>query len=192
MTAAVAPLSPELATKIRLVVLDVDGVLSDGAIYVGALPDGESVELKRFHIQDGIGVRLLQEAGLQVAVVSGRVSRATEIRARELGIEECHQNAGAQKVPVIRDLHRRLGLGWEETAMLGDDLPDMAVLKKVGLPAVVADATSEVRRVALWQSSRPGGHGAVREFCEALLRARDQWEELVRSYVKEREGDDRG
>lgn len=189
MTHRIPPLSAELAGQIRLVIFDVDGVLSDGTIYVGALPDGESVELKRFAIQDGLGVRLLKEAGMEVAVVSGRVSRATEIRARELDIEECHQEADAFKVPVVEDLQKRLGVTWQETAMLGDDLPDMAVLRRVGLPAVVANATPEVREVAAWQSSRRGGDGAVREFCEALLRATGRWEELVETYVSERSGE---
>jgi 3-deoxy-D-manno-octulosonate 8-phosphate phosphatase (KDO 8-P phosphatase) len=120
------PIAKELAEGVELVILDVDGVLTDGGIYVGALPGGESIELKRFDLQDGVGVKLLQAAGLQVAIVSGRVSRATELRAQELGIEECHQDGGAQKVRVIQDLLDRRGLTWAQVAMLGDDLPDLA------------------------------------------------------------------
>jgi len=184
-------LSPELARKIRLVILDVDGVLTDGAIWVGALPGGESLELKRFDVLDGLGIRMLQWAGIQVSFVSGRVSRATEVRARELDIVECHQDGGAQKVRAIRGILDRLGLEWDQVAMLADDLPDLAVLRRVALPAAVANATGEVRRVALWQGERRGGEGAVREFCEALLKARGEWDGLVEAYVRARDDDGR-
>ena len=187
-----AGLPRELAQRIRLVILDVDGVLTDGGVYMGALPGGETLEMKRFDIQDGFGVKLLQWAGIQVAVVSGRVSRATEIRARELEITECHQDGGAQKVRAIKGILQRNGLEWGQVAMLGDDLPDMAVLRRVGLPAVVANATEEVRRIAVWQASKRGGEGAVREFCEALLKARGDWEAQVEAYVKARSGDQEG
>jgi len=179
----------ELARKIGLVVLDVDGVLTDGGVYLGALPDGESVELKRFDIRDGLGIRFLQMAGIEVAVVSGRVSDATTVRARELEIMECHQDGGAQKIRAITGILERLGMDWSDVAMLGDDLPDLAVLEKVGVPAVVADATEEVRKVAVWQSRASGGRGAVREFCEAILRSRGEWDGLVRAYVAARNGE---
>jgi 3-deoxy-D-manno-octulosonate 8-phosphate phosphatase (KDO 8-P phosphatase) len=182
-------LPAELARNIRLVILDVDGVLTDGGVYVGALPDGEPLELKRFDIQDGLGIRLLQWTGIEVAVVSGRVSRATEIRARELDITECHQDGGAQKVRAIKGIMERSGLDWDQVAMLGDDLPDLAVLRKVGLPAVVANATEEVRNIAAWQGKKRGGEGAVREFCEALLKARGEWEAQVEAYARARSGD---
>jgi 3-deoxy-D-manno-octulosonate 8-phosphate phosphatase (KDO 8-P phosphatase) len=182
------PMELELARRIRLVILDVDGVLTDGGVYVGELPGGEVLEMKRFDIQDGLGVKLLQWAGVEVAVVSGRMSRATEIRARELGITECHQDGGAQKVRVIRRLMSERGLDWGEVAMLGDDLPDLAVLHKVGLPAVVSNATEEARQVSVWQARKAGGRGAVREFCEALLKARGDWETQVEAYVTARSG----
>jgi 3-deoxy-D-manno-octulosonate 8-phosphate phosphatase (KDO 8-P phosphatase) len=172
-------LPEDVARKVRLVVLDVDGVLTDGGVYLGALPDGESLEMKRFDIRDGLGVRLLQWAGIEVAVVSGRISEATAIRARELEIHECHQDGGAQKIKAIRGILERLDLEWDQVAMLGDDLPDLAVLRKVGVPAVVADATDEVREVAIWQGNCPGGRGAVREFCEAILKGRGVWDALV-------------
>jgi 3-deoxy-D-manno-octulosonate 8-phosphate phosphatase (KDO 8-P phosphatase) len=181
-------LSGDLARRIRLVILDVDGVLTDGSVYLGALPDGETLEMKRFDIQDGIGIRMLQRAGIEVALVSGRISRATDIRARELEIVECHQDGAAYKIPAIVDILRRRGLHWSEVAMLGDDLPDMAVLRRVALPAVVGNATPEVREVALWRATKRGGRGAVREFCEALLKARGDWETQVDAYVGARMG----
>jgi len=183
------PLPMEVAKAIKLVILDVDGVLTDGGVYLGALPDGEAVEFKRFDIQDGLGIKLLEWAGIEVAVVSGRVSEATAIRARELGIRECHQDGDAQKVRVIRRMMEARGLEWSQLAMLGDDLPDLAVLRRVGLPAVVGNATDVARRVALWQGEKTGGRGAVREFCEALLMARGEWEEQVEAYACARDGD---
>jgi 3-deoxy-D-manno-octulosonate 8-phosphate phosphatase (KDO 8-P phosphatase) len=188
-TGTADPLPPELARQIRLVVLDVDGVLTDGGVYVGELPDGKSLEMKRFDIQDGLGIRFLQWAGIQVAVVSGRVSEATAIRARELDIVELHQDGGAQKIRAINGILGRSGLDWDQVAMLADDLPDLAVLRRVGIPAVVANATDEVRKVAVWQATRPGGRGAVREFCEAILKGRGEWEGLVERYVAERSGE---
>jgi 3-deoxy-D-manno-octulosonate 8-phosphate phosphatase (KDO 8-P phosphatase) len=190
LTHLTGDLDPDLAQRIRLVILDVDGVLTDGGVYVGALPGGESVELKRFNVPDGLGVRLLQWAGIEVAVVSGRVSQATQIRAQELDIVECHQDGAAQKVPAIADLLQRKGIDWAEVAMLGDDLPDLAVLRRVGLPAAVANAERDVLDVAVWQGNRRGGEGAVREFSEALLRARGDWEEQVEAYVGARSQED--
>jgi 3-deoxy-D-manno-octulosonate 8-phosphate phosphatase (KDO 8-P phosphatase) len=184
------PLPAEVARAVRLVIFDVDGVLTDGGVYQGALPGGEMVELKRFDIQDGLGIKLLEWAGIDVAIVSGRVSEATAIRARELGVRECHQDGGAQKVRIIVDLMEARGIGWDQVAMLGDDLPDLAVLRRVGLPAVVANATDGAREVALWQGEKVGGHGAVREFCEALLKARGEWEEQVEAYIRARSGDE--
>lgn len=185
---SVQALPGTLARAIRLVVLDVDGVLTDGGVYIGELPGGEPLEMKRFDIQDGLGIKLLQWSGMEVVVVSGRHSRATEIRARELGIEERHQDGDAQKVRIIQRLLEERDLDWREVAMLGDDLPDLAVLQRVGLPAVVGNATEEARKLAVWQATRTGGHGAVREFCEALMKARGEWDAQVEAYVRARSG----
>lgn len=176
------------ARRIRLIVLDVDGVMTDGGVYVGATSDGGTVELKRFNVQDGLGIRILQKADLQVALLSGRVSQATSIRAAELGVRDVFQDAGARKVPILRELLDSRGLDWAEVALMGDDLADLPVLRRVGLPATVANAAPEVLRVAVWQSSRRGGEGAVREFVEALLRARGEWTGLIDEYCRERGG----
>ncbi|HEX2189639.1 MAG TPA: HAD family hydrolase [Longimicrobiaceae bacterium] len=176
-----------LARRIRLVVLDVDGVMTDGGIYLGATDSGGRVEMKRFEIQDGLGIRLLQEAGITCAIVTGRESHAVRLRAEELGIVECHQDPSAAKLRIVQGLLERLGVSWEETAFLGDDLPDLAILRRVGLPAAVGNATAEARASAVWQGERRGGHGAVREFAEALLGARGEWAERVESYVRDRE-----
>jgi 3-deoxy-D-manno-octulosonate 8-phosphate phosphatase (KDO 8-P phosphatase) len=182
-----AGIAPEVARRIRLVVLDVDGVMTDGGIYLGATDAGERVELKRFEIQDGLGIRLLQDAGITCAIVTGRESHSVRLRAAELGIAECHQDPTAAKLRIVRDLLERLGVGWDETAFLGDDLPDLAILRRVGLPAAVGNAVPEARSAALWQGERRGGHGAVREFAEALLGARGEWAERVEEYVRDRE-----
>ncbi len=186
MTADAKPIGLEIAGRIRLVIFDVDGVLTDAGVYVGATESGATVELKRFSIQDGVGIKLLQWAGLEVAIVSGRVSQATAIRARELGITECHQEPDARKLRIVVDLLERLGVGWDEVAMLADDIPDLAVLRRVGLKAVVGDATAPVVAIADWRASREGGRGAAREFCDALLAARGELDALIERYVAER------
>lgn len=185
--ALMAPAIPEeLARKIRLVIFDVDGVLTDAGLYVGETDSGEAVELKRFDIQDGVGIKMLMWGGLEVAIVSGRVSQATSIRAADIGIEECHQEPDAHKLRVVERLLERKGVAWEEVAMIADDIPDLAVLRRVGLKAAVANATPHVVRIADWQSTRRGGHGAAREFCDALLEARGDLDDIVERYVEER------
>jgi len=175
-----------LADPIRLVVLDVDGVLTDGGIYLGATRAGERLELKRFEITDGLGIRLLRESGIEVAIVTGRESWAVALRADELGIRECHQDRTAKKLPIVEKLIEQQGISWAETAYLGDDLPDLPVMRKVGLPVAVANAVADVKAVARWTTARPGGYGATRDFAEALLRARGEWVSRVDSYLRER------
>lgn len=179
------PIEPEAARRVGLVVLDVDGVLTDAGIYWTDPVGEEARGIRRFDVRDGLGLYMLHRADLPIALVSGKQSAAVRKRAEELGIDEVHQVAPGRKVAVVRRLLEERDLTWDGVACLGDDLPDLALLRRVGLPAVVADATREVSREAVWRASRPGGHGAVREFCEALLRARGQWRELVESYVTE-------
>lgn len=184
---ALASLDPRLAKRVELVIFDVDGVLTDAGVYMGATEAGEPLELKRFDIQDGVGIKMLMWAGLETALVSGRVSKATTLRAEEIGVE-CHQEPNAFKMPAVEALLERKGIGWDAVAMLGDDIPDLAVLRRVGLPGAVANATAPVRSIAKWTSTKRGGHGAVREFCEALLEARGELEGIIERYVAERSG----
>ncbi|HEX6939133.1 MAG TPA: HAD-IIIA family hydrolase [Longimicrobiales bacterium] len=177
---------PELARRVRLVALDVDGVLTDNGVYIGRTAGGEPVELKKFDITDGIGIRLLVDAGLRVALVSGRESEATRARAEELGIE-CYQDSSARKLPALARLMADHGVGWDEVAFVGDDLADLPALMRVGLPVAVANAVPEVRALARWQTRRRGGDGAVREFAEALLQGRGEWSRLVHAYQRARE-----
>ena len=179
-------IDPQVARSIRLVVLDVDGVLTDGGVYIGARPGQDPIELKRFDIQDGLGVKMLRWAGIEVAIVSGRVSEATTWRAEELGIDECHQDAGAKKLPIVQKLLDARGLGWEEAAMVGDDLADLPVLQRVALPVAVSNAVPEVHAASRWSTEAPGGQGAVREFARELLTVREEWDGLVREYCDAR------
>lgn len=177
-------IDPGLAMRIRLVGLDVDGVLTEGGIYLGDV-NGERLEFKRFDIQDGLGIKMLQLAGIEVAIITGRVSDAVALRARELAIADVVQDTHARKLPALRTLLAAKGIDEQDVAFLGDDLPDLAVLRAVGLPVVVADCTEDVSRLGL-RLTKKGGHGAVREFAELLLRARGEWDGLVEKYVKSR------
>lgn len=176
------------ARAIRLVGIDVDGVLTDGGIYLGAV-DGAPLEFKRYDIQDGLGIHFLRKAGIRVAILTGRVSDSVKLRAAELEVDDLAQDASAFKLPAFRRILARHQISPEETAFVGDDFPDMALLRIVGLPVAVGNAVPEVRRVCRLHLTRHGGRGAVREFAEILLKARGEWEALWESYVAERSVD---
>src|SRR5687767_4816140 len=176
-----------IAKRIRLVGLDVDGVLTDGGVYLGDV-DGARMEFKRFDILDGLGIKMLQLAGIDVAIITGRVSDAVALRARELAITDVVQDIHARKLPALRKLLAAKGIDEQDVAFVGDDLPDIAVLRVVGLPVVVGNCTEDVAHLGV-RLTRNGGHGAVREFAELLLRARGEWDGLVEAYVKSRSED---
>jgi 3-deoxy-D-manno-octulosonate 8-phosphate phosphatase (KDO 8-P phosphatase) len=180
-----AAIAAELARRIEIVVLDVDGVLTDGGIWLGEA-GGEPVELKRFEITDQLGIKMLEWAGIRVAFVSGRLSAANRLRAEELGVEWA-EGAGGHKLAAVSALLERHDSGWDRLACLGDDLPDMSLLTRAALPVAVANAVPEIRAVAAWCTSRNGGAGAVREFAEALLKARGEWQALVEDYCRQRD-----
>jgi 3-deoxy-D-manno-octulosonate 8-phosphate phosphatase (KDO 8-P phosphatase) len=175
----------DLARRIRLVCFDVDGVLTDGGIVLGDSA-GARVELKRYDIQDGLGIVMLKQAGILTAIITGRESESVRLRALELGVDECIQDNKARKVSALTQLLSKHALGWEQVAFVGDDLPDLGVMRRVGLPVCVGNATAEARRAASVQLTKSGGAGAVREFCEALLRARGEWDAQVEAYVTAR------
>ncbi|MEO6057099.1 MAG: HAD hydrolase family protein [Gemmatimonadales bacterium] len=177
-------IEPGLARRIRLVGLDVDGVLTDNGVFLGPV-DGQTVELKRFDIQDGLGQVLLRAAEIPVVWVSGRHSEATTQRARELRVDELLQVPGPQKLEAFGGLLDRRGIAWADAAFVGDDLADLQVLRRVGLPIAVANAVAEVKAVAAYVTRAPGGHGAVREAIEALLKARGLWPELLERYFSD-------
>ena len=157
-------LSPRVPA-LRLLLLDVDGVLTDGKIYLG--PGG--FELKSFHVHDGLGIKLLQEAGITVGFLSNRKSPLVALRARELGVKIV-QTGIPSKVAAYEKLKRKLRLEDREVGYVGDDLPDLDLLKKVGLPFTVWGCPRELSRVALYATRRRGGEGAVREIAELILR----------------------
>lgn len=178
-------IDPAVARGIKLVALDVDGVLTDGGIYLG-VADGKPLEFKRYDIHDGLGIHLLQRAGIRVAIVTGRVSESVRMRAAELEIEDLAQITNAQKLPALASILERHRLAPSEVAFVGDDFPDLAVLRFVGLSVAPANAVAEVKHECAHVLSRAGGAGAVREFAEQLLRARGQWQSLWQEYVRER------
>jgi 3-deoxy-D-manno-octulosonate 8-phosphate phosphatase (KDO 8-P phosphatase) len=179
-------IDPALARAIRLLVLDVDGVLTDNAIYLGLI-GGERVELKRFDIQDGLGLGLLRGTAIEVAWLSGRFSEATTLRARELKIATVVQDSSARKLPALTQMLAERALGFEQVAFVGDDLADLPVMERVGLPIAVANAVPEILQVARWVTSKAGGQGAAREVVEALLKARGEWDAAVARYRADRE-----
>ena len=156
-----------VSAAIRLLVLDVDGVLTDGRLYYG--PRGEA--LKVFDVRDGLGIVLLQRAGLSVAVISGRRSEMVKARCRELGVRHVHQGV-SDKLAVLLRLCTRLKLTPAAVACIGDDLPDVPVMRAAALSFAVADAPQAVRRAADVVTRRRGGRGAVREVCDHLLALR--------------------
>jgi 3-deoxy-D-manno-octulosonate 8-phosphate phosphatase (KDO 8-P phosphatase) len=171
-----------IARSIRIVLLDADGVLTDGGLYYGG--DDGSLRGRRFHVHDGIAVYMLRRAGIPAAIVSGKISAPVLRRAEELGISEVHQVHPYGKLAAVEGILHRVGAGWDEAAFLADDLADLPVLRRVGLPAAVANAVPEVKEAALWCGDVPGGGGAVREFAEVLLRSRGEWTGLVEEYVE--------
>jgi 3-deoxy-D-manno-octulosonate 8-phosphate phosphatase (KDO 8-P phosphatase) len=176
----------DAARRVRLLGLDVDGVLTDNAIHIG-LVGGLRVEFKRFDIQDGLGLVLLRGVPIQVAWVSGRPSDATTLRAMELRIGEVIQAPDGKKIPPMQAMLDRLGIAWDEVAFVGDDLADIPVLRRVGLPIAVANALPEVKALAAHVTAAAGGHGAVREAIEWLLRQRGEYQLAMERYLASRE-----
>ena len=156
------------ATSLRLLLSDVDGVLTDG----GLLYLDTGGEAKRFDVKDGLGLVRARRAGLLTGVISGRPSKAVERRARELGLDEVHLGV-ADKVGRLEEILSRRGLGPDEVGFVGDDLNDLEIMRRVGFPAAPADAVAEVRRAALVVTRQAGGHGALREIIDLILEARE-------------------
>jgi 3-deoxy-D-manno-octulosonate 8-phosphate phosphatase (KDO 8-P phosphatase) len=167
----------ERLSRVELLLLDVDGVLTDGRIVL----DDRGEEIKFFDVTDGHGLKMLQRAGIDAGFVTGRRSLVVEHRARELGIREVHQGT-KEKLAVVREILGRRGLSPERVAFAGDDVVDLPVLLQVGLAVSVPGAPDYVREHVHWVTTRPGGRGAVREICEAILRARGLWESITRKY----------
>ena len=169
------------ARRIKLLLLDCDGVLTDGGLYYTF--DGKRVleGAKVFHIHDGLGLKLAREAGLKVGIISGRISPALSARARDLQIDYLHQGID-DKLSVYEHIRTTEGVAGEEVAYAGDDLPDLPVMRRVGLAIAVADAVVEVRESAHFVTNKPGGRGAAREIAELLLKAQDKWRGSIQRF----------
>ena len=171
----------EQIQAVKAVILDVDGVLTDGGIYYD--PTGR--ELKRFHVADGLGMELLRHAGIRVAIISGRVSEALTRRAAELKVAECYQGI-RDKRAQIEKLRQQWQLKADELLYIGDDLNDLPAFQAVGIRVAVANAAAELKERAHYTTKASGGNGAVREVCEWLLKARGEWEQAVENYLESR------
>jgi 3-deoxy-D-manno-octulosonate 8-phosphate phosphatase (KDO 8-P phosphatase) len=162
---------------IRLILSDVDGVLTDG----GIIFDNQGIEIKRFHVRDGMGIRLWQKAGCRFGLITHRSSNIVKMRVAELGIEIIRQGID-NKLTAMRGILGELRLTPDQVCYIGDDLPDLPVVTAVGLGVAVADACAELRQSAHFVTTLPGGGGAVRETIELILRAQARWEDLVQTY----------
>jgi len=167
------------AGKIKMILLDVDGVMTDGRVHL----DANLVESKAFFVRDGFGILLGRKAGLEFAIITGLLSPIVEKRAQVLGIKEVHYGF-IDKAEVLADILSRRQLSPSEAAYMGDDLFDLSVMRLVGLTGAPRDAHPEVRAEAHWVSQYDGGRGAVREFIELVVKARGQWEQMLGEFVK--------
>jgi len=174
-------LSPSLRSRLKRVSLflcDVDGVLTDGSVYLGG-----QQEIKRFNIRDGLGLIFLQRAGLKVGWVSARPSPVTRARAAELGIDFLvEQGDRVSKTAAVKKLLRRAKLGWDAVCFVGDDVVDLGPLTRAGLAVAVADARPDVKAAANYVTRAAGGHGAIREVTEMILQAQEKWDSVIVHY----------
>lgn len=177
-------MNPEIlqrAARVRLLLMDVDGVLTDGRLINIPQPGGGVLETKAFDSQDGIALQWLSWHGIQTGVISGRVSPATEERARQVGMRYVYQGH-IEKIPILEEIRAASGISLEEIAFAGDDLTDAVVLRRVGLAIATANARPEVKRIAHYVTAACGGRGAVREICEILLQAHGRWPDILKKY----------
>jgi len=167
----------EKLEKIKLLLLDVDGVMTDGRI----IYDANGLESKFFNVKDGHGIKMLQRYGLEIGIITGRTSVVVDFRARELGIELVYQGA-LKKLESYEDIKLRTGLSDHQIAFMGDDVIDVPVLRRVGFSAAPADALPEVAALVDYVAKNGGGRGAVREICDLILKGRGLWGEMVERY----------
>lgn len=164
-------------SNIKMIIFDVDGVLTDGTILI----DDHGVETKRFHVRDGMAIRMAQQMGLKVAALTSRTTRAVSLRLGELGVDPVLQGA-TDKAVGLETICRETGVLPEQCAYVGDDLLDLPALLRCGLPVAVADAVEEVKAEAKHVTAAPGGHGAAREVIEHILKAQGRWDEMLKRY----------
>jgi 3-deoxy-D-manno-octulosonate 8-phosphate phosphatase (KDO 8-P phosphatase) len=169
----------EKAKKLKLLILDVDGVLTDGKLFF----DNQGNEYKSFHARDGHGIKLLRQTGVEVAVISGRKSNSVALRMKNLGIEHVYQGH-ENKRAAFDEIIEKIGIKPDQAAHVGDDLLDLPIMIRVGLAIAVHDANFAVKQRADWCTTLPGGHGAVREVCDFIMQAQGRFDEVVSAYLK--------
>ncbi len=169
----------EKAKKLKLLILDVDGVLTDGRLFF----DNEGTEYKCFHARDGHGIKLLQQTGVKVAVISGRSSNSVALRMKNLGIEHVFQGH-ENKRSAFAELLEKINIEPEQAAHIGDDLLDLPIMMSVGLAIAVSDANFAVKEKADWCTTLPGGQGAVREVCDLIMQAQGNFDKILNDYLK--------
>lgn len=167
----------QLAAQIKLIIFDVDGIFTDGKIYL----DDKGIEIKAFHVLDGQGIKLLQQTAIDIAVISGRNAPGVTYRMQQLGIKHIFQGH-TDKLPIYQALLNKLNLQDHDVAHMGDDLPDLPLLKRVKLPITVPNAVPEVLQTTPWMTEQHGGCGAVREVCESLIKSQGLWENIMQQY----------
>ncbi len=170
----------EKAQKIKCLICDLDGVLTDGLLYI----DNHFNELKTFHIHDGVGLKLLMTAGIEVAVITGSRNPVVDHRMEQLGIKHYYKDQ-LNKLDKYQQLKEMLHLKDEEFAYIGDDLPDVPIMQQVGLGVAVANAVQSVKEIATWQTELTGGRGAVREVCDLILNAQNKMDLAITGYLKQ-------
>jgi len=169
----------EKAKKLKLLILDVDGVLTDGKLFF----DNQGNEYKSFHARDGHGIKLLRQTGVEVAVISGRKSNSVALRMKNLGIEHVYQGY-ENKQAAFYEILKKTGITLEQAAHVGDDLLDLPIMTRAGLAIAVADANFAVKQRADWCTTLAGGHGAVREVCDFIMQAQGHFDEILNAYLK--------
>lgn len=166
------------AAKIKVVLMDVDGTLTDGRVTLLSQPDGSALEIKTFDAHDGQGLSLGRAAGLRMGVITGRESAALRRRMRELNVEFVYEKQ-PHKIAAYEEILQKAAVGEDEVAFLGDDLPDLTVMRRVGLAAAVGNATPEVKQAAHYVTTRTGGKGAARELIEVILKSKGIWNDMI-------------
>ena len=169
------------AAKIKLLLMDVDGVWTDGRLHYAPGPDGQMQETKAFDSQDGIGLRWVSWNGVKTGIISGRDSPATEMRARQLECSHIYQGH-IEKIPILEEILAKEAIAADQVAYVGDDLTDAVIMRRVGLAIATANARDEVKRIAHYVTQRSGGNGAVREVVEILLKAQGTWPAILAKY----------
>jgi 3-deoxy-D-manno-octulosonate 8-phosphate phosphatase (KDO 8-P phosphatase) len=174
----IPPALRKRAAKIKVVLMDVDGTITDGSVSLLSQPDGSALEIKTFDAHDGQGISLGRTAGLRMGVITGRESPALRRRMQELSVEFVYEKQ-PHKVAAFEEILKKAVVREEEVAYLGDDLPDLTVMRRVGLAVAVGNAAPEVKKAAHYTTARPGGKGAARELVELILKSKGVWEEMI-------------